>query len=60
MAWSLGEDTYDWSHVKALSKGVTGASDGPDTSGASFAAASSADSSPAPSFAPNRCPLLRA
>lgn len=22
MAWSLGEDTYDWSHVKAMRDGV--------------------------------------
>jgi chitinase len=22
MAWSLGEDSYDWSHIKAISKGV--------------------------------------
>lgn len=22
MAWSLGEDTYDWSHLEAMQKGV--------------------------------------
>ncbi|OCK85597.1 carbohydrate-binding module family 18 protein [Lepidopterella palustris CBS 459.81] len=56
MAWSLGEDSYDWSHIKAMAVGLAGCSGPTTTSYATPSPTASPTTSTYPSTTPNTTP----